>query len=218
MNLQTIANLTTLYTEPHRHYHTLNHIHECLAEYERYREATGDNQHHAVVETSIWWHDAVYNPYSKQNEKKSAELFSHSLDQKEARWGHNDIIKEIILLTAEHTTDQTFWGWDEGYANAAKLVLDLDLHSLAAVGDKFHKNGDDIRKEFWFVDDAAFYKGRVGFLETLMKRSRLYYTEYFYNKYEATARYNITTSIAMARIKLKRLEIATVPPETVKKS
>ncbi len=64
MKIQTLAALSTLYNESHRHYHNLNHIHTCLAEYEAYCKATKVKQSN-VITTAVWWHDAIYNPYSK---------------------------------------------------------------------------------------------------------------------------------------------------------
>ena len=68
MDIQTIAALTTLYNEPQRHYHNLSHIQYCLAQYEEYCIDTKTKENQIVI-NAIWWHDAVYNPYSKNNEK-----------------------------------------------------------------------------------------------------------------------------------------------------
>jgi predicted metal-dependent HD superfamily phosphohydrolase len=189
MKLQTLAALSTLYGESHRHYHNLNHIHTCLAEYDTYCKEMNVTPS-STVTTAIWWHDSIYNPYSKNNEWESATLFYDSLEPTERHWAMNDVIREIILMTAKHTEDQTFAKLPD-HEYEAKLMLDLDLSSLAAPENVFHKNSDDIRKEFHFIDDTTFLQGRRAFLLAMLRRKRIFYTDYFFEKYEEKARANL---------------------------
>lgn len=193
MKLSTLANLTTLYNEPHRHYHNLNHVMTCLGELERYRKDTGGGK--GMVEEIIWWHDAIYNPFSSENEENSARLFLDSLDPKERHWELNDAIAHIIRLTAKHTEDQDLSVLGENLSFSAGLALDIDLTSLAAPIMTFHKNSDDIRKEFHFVSGKVFAENRIKFLQVMLARKRLYYTDYFFNKYETIARDNMEEGI-----------------------
>ena len=64
------AALTARYAEPHRHYHTAQHINECLAHFDRARSLC---EHAPEVELALWFHDAIYEPRAKDNEKKSAD-------------------------------------------------------------------------------------------------------------------------------------------------
>ena len=66
-----VNDLIARYAEPQRAYHTLEHIMHCLGEFAGVREQAGEPE---AVEVAIWFHDAVYNPLLKTNEKKSADL------------------------------------------------------------------------------------------------------------------------------------------------
>lgn len=64
------ARLTTAYSEPVRHYHTLAHITDSLYEFDR---LIGLAEAPHEIEMAIWFHDAVYDPKAHDNEERSAE-------------------------------------------------------------------------------------------------------------------------------------------------
>ncbi|MDB5813822.1 MAG: hypothetical protein JWN23_939 [Rhodocyclales bacterium] len=71
-----IDELRRRYAEPHRHYHTQQHIDALLAEL----HITPVPVHkHEVVEAAIWYHDAIYDTRKHDNEARSAELAATQL-------------------------------------------------------------------------------------------------------------------------------------------
>lgn len=62
--------LLTCWSEPHRHYHTLQHLLECLALFDPVRTLS---RHPGEIELALWFHDAVYDPTRDDNEERSAE-------------------------------------------------------------------------------------------------------------------------------------------------
>ena len=63
--------LIARYSEPHRKYHTVRHLDECFAKLAEIRDYA---DRPAEVEVALWFHDAVYEQRSTQNEAKSAAL------------------------------------------------------------------------------------------------------------------------------------------------
>ena len=61
--------LAARYAEPHRHYHTLDHIRAVLEIVDRIG-ATARNP--AALELAVWFHDVVYDTHAGDNEEQSA--------------------------------------------------------------------------------------------------------------------------------------------------
>src|SRR5690348_4662021 len=68
--------LVHAWSEPQRHYHTLQHLDECLALFDETRDAA---PHPAEVALALWFHDAVYEPRRHDNEQRSADWARASL-------------------------------------------------------------------------------------------------------------------------------------------
>lgn len=62
--------LVACYSEPHRKYHTMQHLNECFAHLESVRSVA---ERPAEVELALWFHDAIYRTTKKDNEEHSAE-------------------------------------------------------------------------------------------------------------------------------------------------
>ena len=62
--------LQTHYTEPHRAYHNLDHIADCLAQFDRAKHLA---RFPAELELAIWLHDIIYDTHASDNEEKSAQ-------------------------------------------------------------------------------------------------------------------------------------------------
>src|SRR3954465_11617767 len=66
------AELVLLYSEPHRHFHTLGHIDDCVR---RFDEIGALMKAPDAGEMALWFHDAIYRPGAPDNEERSIELF-----------------------------------------------------------------------------------------------------------------------------------------------
>ncbi len=173
MTSRLVLELTHRYLEPHRHYHTLEHIAAML---HAGRAAPLDD----VQTMAVWFHDAVYDPRSKTNEADSAVLAGERL--RAAGWSAADVdrVQRIVLDTQHHRPT----------APGSDVVLDLDLMSLAAPWDEFARNTDRIRAEYAHVADADFTAGRRAFFTTMLQRERLFWSP-FGAAWEAPARANL---------------------------
>jgi len=170
--------LTRRYLEPQRHYHTLEHVASML---HVGRQFPLDEEQIMA----IWFHDAVYDPTSDQNEQKSARLASKWLVK--AGWSVEAVerVGRMVLDTRGHVPSTV----------QSELVLDLDLMSLAVGWQAFQRNTEAIRREYAHVADEDFAAGRRGFFEGMMRRERLFYSEWGQATLEAPARANLTRAI-----------------------
>lgn len=180
------------YSEPHRGYHTMNHILHCLEVLDECKPAFSNIFYSDVwnqIEEAIWYHDVVYDPRADagENERESALLFENS-----SRMGLNDkrATKELILATAKHF-DYAF----NPSNPVMQVLLDIDLSSFAATPEEQVKLSAGIRKEYSFVPIAAYKKGRTDLLKSLLEKPSIYRTDYFRGKYEKLARENIAREI-----------------------
>ncbi|HEU4747715.1 MAG TPA: hypothetical protein VFS56_04380, partial [Gemmatimonadaceae bacterium] len=69
--LSAYDDLIARYCEPHRKYHTVRHLDECFTKLEEIRALA---ERPGEVEAALWFHDAIYETRSSQNEAKSADL------------------------------------------------------------------------------------------------------------------------------------------------
>jgi predicted metal-dependent HD superfamily phosphohydrolase len=168
-----LLELTRRYSEPHRHYHNLNHIAFMLLKGKVF--PLSDEQVMAV-----WYHDAIYDPRSKTNEADSAALAREHLQQ--LGWSPERIecVCTIVLDTVRHMPSRP----------ESEAVLDLDLAILGAAPGGYQQYVDQIRQEYAFVDDDAWRAGRAEILRSLLERDRLYYTGWG-AALESTARENL---------------------------
>ena len=67
--------------------------------------------------------------------------------------------------------------------------------ALAVGPEAFARNTEAIRREYAHVPDEDFAAGRRGFFEGMMRRERLYYTEWGQQNLEAPARANLQRAI-----------------------
>lgn len=177
--------LARFYQQLHRHYHTLEHIADCL---ERYKEIPRDVniRRPMTVVMALWWHDVIYDPRSSTNELDSAHLAEDICRMMGIDSGPSARVCEFILATRHES---------EPDCQGAKFVCDIDLASLGYDWDTFSENSRKIRAEYDFVPEAEFCSKRAEVMRAFLDRPTIYWTEYFRDQYEARARENILRHI-----------------------
>ena len=178
------AGLTTRYSEPHRAYHTMQHIEECLGEFERSRTLARSP---GLVGLALFYHDAIYDTRAQDNEEKSAELACRVLERLGAPAAVRDELRDQILVTrhaaAPITDDQ-------------KLVVDIDLSILGAAEPRFDEYERQVREEYSWVEEPFFRMVRAKFLQDFLVRPSIYNTSAYRDRLETKARANLSRSIA----------------------
>ena len=183
----TWQQLASLYSEPHRHYHTLDHVAACLNWQDQYRHLAEDP---LCIELALWAHDVIYDPRASDNEARSADWFAQHFadsdltDQQRAR------VHELILATI-HPHPPT----DPDMA----LLQDIDLSILGADVELYDRYEGWIRQEYEFVPEEAFRKGRSAVLRSFLDQGVIYHTAELREKLELPARENLCRALKNLR-------------------
>ena len=146
------------YTHPPRAYHNLNHISDCLNEFDGVRSLASEP---SQIEIALWFHDAIYQPMTKGNEEESAELASQILKEQGLSDSYIKKIEELILLTKHHQVPKTIDG---------KIIVDVDLATLGKPEDIFNQYNQNIIKEYEeVIQTISWDKFREGRTKILKK-------------------------------------------------
>jgi predicted metal-dependent HD superfamily phosphohydrolase len=175
--------LAERYAEPQRAYHTLTHVAHCLDELEAARHlAAQPNQ----VEMALWFHDAVYDPKAKDNERSSAELCQQIMEEAGLSGAFGQAVTELILVTQHHEAP------DEP---DARLLVDIDLAILGQSVEIFDRYEENIRREYHFVPPDRYRLGRSAILRGFLDRPAIFATAFFQQRFESQARANLERSL-----------------------
>lgn len=167
------------YSGRSRYYHNLQHLENMFEEIDAVRNQIEkfDN-----ISFSIFYHDVIYDPTSKLNEEKSADIAKERLEILGVN--NNDIqrIYEQISATKSHQKSE-----DED----TNFLLDADLSILGKSSEAYSGYTKQIRKEYSIYPDFLYKPGRKKVLQHFLELESIFKTEYFRNKYEIQARENI---------------------------
>jgi predicted metal-dependent HD superfamily phosphohydrolase len=130
------------------------------------------------VVLAAWFHDAVYDDAS-DNEERSAQLAESELGNAE--------VARLVRLTRQHRPDP---GDHNGEA-----LCDADLAILAAESERYTEYTAGVRLEYAAYDDDMFAVGRAAVLTDLLARPTLFHTAYAREHWEAQARANMEAEL-----------------------
>jgi predicted metal-dependent HD superfamily phosphohydrolase len=175
--------LIARYEEPHRRYHTVQHLDECFA---RLDEAPVAVAHRYEVELALWFHDAVYDTRRQDNEAQSAALAR----REGARAGLPEaVLARLVTLILATRHDASPATPDEA------LLVDVDLAILGAPVDRFDEYERQVQAEYAWVPAPLFRRKRREILGAFLSRPSVYGTEAFRARFEDAARANLSRSI-----------------------
>jgi predicted metal-dependent HD superfamily phosphohydrolase len=180
-----LADLVILrYSEKHRFYHNLSHIHALLNNAEHFSDKFDD---YDSVKLAIWFHDVIYKPKSLKNEAKSASLMNEKLAELSFPKDIIEKVEKLISATEKHDAANLD---DDG-----KTFLDLDLGILGAEKSVYEKYAKAIRSEYSFVPQFLYRRSRAKILKSFLNRQTIYFTNEMREKFETAARRNIANEI-----------------------
>jgi predicted metal-dependent HD superfamily phosphohydrolase len=182
----TFDRLVAAYLQPHRHYHTLEHLSEMFRVVGRLSGLCRDPR---AVRLAVWFHDAVYDPRAKDNEERSAALATDWLGRLglagETAGRVADLVRATAHLSAEAVTDR-----DDD------VLLDADLAIFGASEERYLRYAADVRREYAFVPEDAYRAGRAAVLRHFQALPRIYRTASMWDVGEAAARRNLAAELA----------------------
>ncbi|GAA2604415.1 hypothetical protein GCM10010399_39170 [Dactylosporangium fulvum] len=155
--------LVERYSEPHRRYHTLEHLAAMLRVVDEHADLADDAD---AVRLAVWFHDAVYSPFATDNEEQSAQLARARLGTLGVPAGRIDEVVRLVRLTAGHAVA----GGDRNGA----LLADADLAVLASDAAAYERYTVAVRAEYAAVPDEVFRPGRAAILQKLLDLPALF--------------------------------------------
>ena len=172
------------WAEPHRKYHTPQHLRECLALFDRER-ATAERPGEVAI--ALWFHDAVYDTSRHDNEAASADWARRVLLDAGAAAEVAARVHALIMATRHSEVPAT---------PDARLLVDIDLAILGAAPARFDEYERQIRDEYGFVPEARFRAKRGEILRAFLDRPMLFSTPACAARFDAPARANLARAIA----------------------
>lgn len=179
-----IGQLTGRYGEPHRHYHTLQHLDACLRHLPALRAQA---RHPDEILLALWFHDAIYDIGAADNESRSADWAAQAASSAGVDPDATRRIHALIMATRHDRAPQT---------GDQEILLDVDLAILGAPPAVFDGYEQQILREYQAVPAAAFRSNRRRILQGFLARERIYHTALFFAQRETQARANLARSIA----------------------
>lgn len=159
--------LVDRWTEPHRRYHTAEHLLDVLEALDRLFEEHDDDGTRLRVRLAAWFHDAVYNGVAGEDERASADLAASCLIGVVPPADVGEVVR-LVRLTASHSPlagDRT-----------GELLCDADLAVLGRTPAGYARYLGAVREEYAHVPDDEFAAGRAAVVHRLLALEPLYRT------------------------------------------
>ena len=182
-----LAEVKTAYAQPPRAYHNFAHVQALLHHYRDVAAGRGWQQPLEVL-LAVLFHDAIYEAGRSDNERRSAQLAQVAI----TRWlADSDVdvarVMALIELTARHGSLRA----EELDADAA-LFLDSDIAILGAPEAVFDAYDRGIAEEYrGKVPGFLFRLNRRRFLKGVLAQPRIFFSDFFHDRYDAAARVNL---------------------------
>lgn len=185
--LETGRALLEAWSDPHRRYHSREHLCDVL---DRVEELADDATDPDAVRLAAWYHDAVYEGFPDDEERSAvkAETELSALDLPAALVAE---VARLIRLTVRH---------DPAPDDRNGAVLsDADLAALAVEPERYRANSAAIRQEYLHVPERMFRAGRAAVIEVMLTTRELFFTVTGRRRWEKTARENLARELADLR-------------------
>ena len=182
------AELVARWSEPHRRYHSLEHLNACLDAVDALAAEATDV---TAVRLAVWFHDAVYAGRPGEDEEASAALAEERLPALGITADRVAEVGRLVRLTTTHEPAR-------GDRNGA-VLCDADLSVLGGTPESYATYASHVREEYAGLDEATFRAGRRQVLESLAGRDPLFRTAAARTRWEERARRNLRTELGLLK-------------------
>ena len=192
--------LLQAWEQPHRAYHHSGHLSQMLTDLDRlYAHRTQGSTPLPLV-LAAWFHDAVYEGAPGEDERRSEQLASTSLEPLVAAGllstDELQMVSLLVRATATHELPESA-ELPAGYeVTDIEFFLDADMAILAADSVRYRRYLHGVRSEYSHFDDEAFRTGRTTFLRSVLGRERIFLSEKGLQLWEEPARTNLRSELA----------------------
>jgi predicted metal-dependent HD superfamily phosphohydrolase len=177
------------YSEPHRRYHTLEHVRCVLRDAALLAAEVGLGERDtALALAAACAHDVVYGARPGDDERASAGWAQRHLRAAQVPAVAAERVVALVLATADHAAAP-----GDG---AAAVLLDADLAILASPEPGYGDYVRAVREEYRQVPDDLWRAGRAQVLQSLQDRAQLYATGPARARWEAAAQANLARELA----------------------
>lgn len=177
------------YSDPGRHYHTLDHVADMLDLLDQYARpqwkwASWEDDPTAYWEVvlAVFFHDLVNGGMDGQDEEKSVQAAERALNAEDGCLSLDT--KKLIRATYKAGVGQEL-------SPKAQLFVDADMAILGAHPERYAEYARQIRQEYAQFSDDQYRQGRAHFLAETLARPRIFFSGVFYNAFEKQARENM---------------------------
>lgn len=187
--------LLQAWEQPHRAYHHSGHLSQMLADLDRLYSGRTP----LVSTLAAWFHDAVYESVPGEDERRSEQLATVSLEPLVAAGLlSGDELQMVCLLVSATATHELHepTNLPTGYEPAdIEVFLDADMAILAAKPARYRRYLRGVRSEYSHFDDKAFRTGRTSFLCSILERERIFLSHQARQLWEEPARTNLRAEL-----------------------
>lgn len=177
-----LGELLLAWTEPQRHYHTLQHLAECLLQLET---CWAQAERPGELCLALFFHDAIHDPHASHNEARSAAWAQHAMQTAGFAPEAARRVHDMVLATCHSHMP------DAPVDTDTALLLDIDLAILGADTPRFMEYETQVRAEYAWVTEPAWQTARSEVLQGFLDRTRIYRSESFHARLEQSARRNL---------------------------
>ncbi len=173
------------YSNKKRHYHTLEHLDNLLAQLTEVKNEINDWN---TILFTLYYHDIIYSSLKSDNEEKSAELAEKRMKQINLSSQKIELCKKQILATKSHI---------KSTESDTNYFTDADLSILGQTWETYSLYYKNVRKEYFIYPDLIYNVGRKKVLHHFLSMDSIFKTDFFYNKFEIQAKQNLQKEIEL---------------------